>query len=210
DRSNHQELENGEVNRDQQAPIGSSHLAFDNQQCQEQSQGHQRCVDQKSQHQAEVFPGNEFPAPHRTVKNGRKSLLIDCVPDYTDADEDGDDHSEQRNRTQSHVDQDQALNVDGNLPEQRRTGYKNQSKDNQVVQNPVAYRFAKRIQCNGGKTGGHAFTTSASVVLARKYSSNVRRRGVTETNLACCCLSLSSTRSSFSVLMVARTVSPVT
>ena len=53
-------------------------------------------------------------------------------------------------------------------PNSGARGHQEQNKKDQVIEHAVAYGFAKRIERNGGKAGGHELTASFSVVLDRK------------------------------------------
>ena len=73
-------------------------------------------------------------------------LFIDLFRHQADPDEDSDYNAEKRHRGQPQVDDDQALDIDGNLADQNRCPGKQQGKRDQVVQHAIAYRLAKSVE----------------------------------------------------------------
>ncbi len=101
------------------------------------------------------FPDNELPAADRSRQHRVECALFDFLRDQPDADEDGDHHAEQRHRGEAEVDDHQALDVDGNLSHENGRAGKQQGESDQVIENAVANRFAKRVRGNVNDARAH-------------------------------------------------------
>src|SRR5208283_3266353 len=123
---------------------------------------------------AEELADNELPAADRAGKHGVKGSLFDFFGHQADADENCDDDSEQRNRGEPEIDDDQLLDLNRNLAHENGRPREQKRESDQIVEHAVAYRFAEGIGGNVGDAGVHTVLFMLLKLLPSNFIQSTR------------------------------------
>src|SRR5579859_3161121 len=114
--------------------------------------GHNDGIDEKRKNQAQVFTDNKFKATYRLGEDMENGPPFNFLRYQTDADEDGHNQPEDRDRAQAEIDDDDFLNAHRNAAAKNSATDHQQGKDDEVIKNLVPHCLLERMKSNCDNT----------------------------------------------------------